>query len=60
MAQKHVMYTSVPKCGSRSLIWIMWEILGRFNSTDIQDFEYRLDDSSIEKEVKEINFIKKV
>ncbi|XP_071854226.1 heparan sulfate 2-O-sulfotransferase hst-2-like isoform X2 [Apostichopus japonicus] len=48
--KKHVMYTSVPKCGSRSLIWIMWEILGHFNSSDIQDFEYRLDDSIVEKE----------
>lgn len=52
---KHVMYTSVPKCGSRSLIWVMWEIYGHYNSSDIKDFEYRLNASPVEKEKAFLN-----
>ena len=51
---KKIVYISVPKCGSRTFVWIAWILKDKNNISAITDTPYLLADKSVEEMVSPI------
>lgn len=46
---KTIMFNSVPKCGSRTLVWVFWDFVRQFQTPEPVYVEYMLDIPNYEK-----------
>ncbi|XP_071854863.1 uronyl 2-sulfotransferase-like isoform X1 [Apostichopus japonicus] len=51
---KTIMFNSVPKCGSRTLVWVFWDFVRQFATPDPVYVEYMLSIREYEKSISKI------